>query len=465
MLRLFKQFYPIRTLFFVLGEFLFICFSVFLAGIILLGPGYYLTDQWLPLKILLVSMACQLSLYYNDLYDVNLIDTFMELGIRLFQALGAAAIILALIYLIFPQAIIAKGIFALSVAIILFMIIAWRFVYKIVLDRGMFNQKIVLMGSGELADDIFKEICRKKDCGYEVTIKVQEEPEPAPDTVPDTRRIIYKKDYDGLCEMAKEMGIRKVVVAMKDKRGKLPIAELLRCRVSGIDVIEGNSFYEMLTGKFIVEQINPGWLIFTRGFQKSFSRKAFKRLIDIIASLILLVFLFPLIAVICLLIKIDSRGPVFFSQKRVGKDHTLFGMHKFRSMIDGAEKATGPVWAEKDDPRVTRVGRFIRKLRMDELPQLWNVLKGEMSFVGPRPERKHFVNELEGIIPFYRERFTVKPGITGWAQVSYRYGASVKDATEKLNYDLFYIKNLSIWMDLMVIFKTVKIVLFGSGAR
>src|SRR4030042_5715583 len=170
MLRLFKQFYPIRNLFFILGEFLFICFSVFLAGIILLGPGYYLTDQWLPLKILLISMACQLSLYYNDLYDVNHIDTFLELGIRLFQALGAAAIILAMIYLIFPQAIIARGIFALSVAIILFMIVAWRFVYKIVLDHGLFNQKIVLLGSGELAADIFKEISRKKDCGYEISI-------------------------------------------------------------------------------------------------------------------------------------------------------------------------------------------------------------------------------------------------------------------------------------------------------
>jgi sugar transferase (PEP-CTERM system associated) len=365
----------------------------------------------------------------------------------------------------FPQAIIARGIFALSVVIIIFMIIAWRFVYKIVLDRGMFNQKIVLLGSGELASNIFKEILSKKDCGYEISIRVQDKPEEVASKSPTAPRIIHKKDYEGLCETAKEMGIKKVVVAMKDKRGKLPIAELLRCRVNGIDILEGTGFYEMLTGKLIVEEINPGWLIFTRGFQKSLSQNMLKRLIDVTISVILLILFFPLVMLIILLIKIDSKGPVLFSQLRVGKDHSPFQMHKFRSMIDGAESLTGPVWAGDNDPRVTRVGRFIRKLRMDELPQLWNVLKGDMSFVGPRPEREHFVKKLEELIPFYRERFTVKPGITGWAQVSYGYGASVKDAIEKLNYDLFYIKNLSIWMDLMVIFKTIKIVLFGSGAR
>lgn len=273
------------------------------------------------------------------------------------------------------------------------------------------------------------------------------------------------RGYEGLCELAQKLKIEKIIVAMDEQRGSFPTRELLNCRVDGIDVLPGASFYEMLSGKLLVEHILPGWLIFSEGFNKSRSRRFIKRAVDLIISSILLLLLLPLLIVIAIIIKIDSRGPVFFSQERVGGGRKPYQMYKFRSMISDAEEQSGPVWAENDDARITRIGRFIRMWRIDEIPQLWNVLKGEMSFVGPRPEREFFVKQLDDIIPFYGERFNVKPGITGWAQISYGYGASIKDAIEKLNYDLFYIKNMSLFMDLVIVFRTIKIVIFSRGAR
>jgi sugar transferase (PEP-CTERM system associated) len=241
------------------------------------------------------------------------------------------------------------------------------------------------------------------------------------------------------------------------------VKELLKCRISGIEVLEGNTFYEMLMGKLIVEQINPSWLIFSAGFQKSFLQKLSKRTIDLLISSTMLILLSPLIVLTAIIIKLDSKGPIFFSQERMGENRKPYMVHKFRSMRSDAEKSTGPVWAQENDDRITKIGHFIRKTRIDEIPQLWNILKGEMSFVGPRPEREHFVRELEEIIPYYGERFSVKPGLTGWAQVSYGYGATVEDAIEKLNYELFYIKNMSILMDIMIVARTVKTVIFGMG--
>jgi sugar transferase (PEP-CTERM system associated) len=245
----------------------------------------------------------------------------------------------------------------------------------------------------------------------------------------------------------------------------MPIRELLQCRLDGLEVIDGNTFVEMLTGKLIVRNLNPGWLIFSDGFQKSPLQEILKRVADIVFSLVLLVLLLPLMAVVAVLIKLDSKGPIIFSQQRAGKGRHLYQIFKFRSMVQDAEKATGPVWAGEGDTRITRVGKIIRRLRIDELPQIWDVLKGDMSFVGPRPEREVFIKELVKQVPYYDARLTVKPGITGWAQINYSYGASVEDAVEKLNYDLFYIKNMSFLMDMLIILRTVKIVLFGSGAR
>jgi len=466
MLRIFKQYYPIRNIFFFIGEGIAIFAAVMVASWLLLNVGFLGFNRWLCFKIFLISLVCQTCLYYNDLYDLKVTDTFQELGIRLLQALGTAAIILAGIYLVFPKTIVGSGIFAVSIVFVIILIVSWRFFYALILSHGIFNQKIILLGSGRLAQNILDEIIKRKDSGYSIAVNVQDSLEDLDFSCQKQQlETICKKDYDGLCELADQLNIKKVVVAIKERRGAFPLTELVKCRVKGIEVIEGTSFYEMLAGKLIVDQINPAWIIFSRGFYKSRTRRFFKRSTDVIISLAMLILFSPLILVTAILIKIDSTGPVLFSQERVGKNKNPYLLYKFRSMVQDAEKQTGPVWASDNDKRITRVGTIIRKWRIDELPQLWNVLKGDMSFVGPRPEREFFVKKLEDIIPYYGERFSVKPGITGWAQVCYGYGASVDDTVEKVNYDLFYIKNMSSFMDLMIILRTIKIVLFGKGAR
>ena len=462
MLRILKQYYPVRNAVFVVGEGLFIFLSVIIASWIIIGNDIILTDKVLALKTMLIVSVCQLCLYYNDLYDLKVTDTYPELFIRLLQALGASAIVLAPVYYLFPVCIIGKWIFNISIFFVITFIVIWRMGYMQILNRGLFDQKIILLGSGELAKNIAQEIAEKKDCGYQVAAVISGQDNSLGQLV-NSSGDGYEIEYGDFCAKAKSLNIDKIVVAIEERRSGFPIRQLLNCRVDGIEVIEGTSFYEMLTGKFMVEQINPSWLIFSEGFRKSWLKRVLKRTTDLVLSLILLVLLGPILILVAILIKLDSKGPVFFSQERVGENRRPYMVHKFRSMVQDAEKECGPVWAQADDCRVTRVGYFIRKWRIDELPQLFNVIKGEMSFVGPRPEREFFVKELEMAIPYYGERFSAKPGVTGWAQVSYPYGASVEDAKEKLNYDLFYIKNMSIFMDLMVIMKTVKTVLFGEG--
>lgn len=467
MLRLFKQYYPIRNVFFIFGEGALIFTAIYAASMILLRDQQSINHSDVILKMVLISVVCLACLYYNDLYDLSIIDTYTELSIRLFQALGVAAMILALIYILLPSAILGRGIFILSTLFSILLVILWRFGYRLVLDRNLFNQKIVLLGSGELAHNITREIQNKLDCGYTLGVVVREPGQPAvcADTFPCLETSIQRDDFEGLCDLARELGIEKIVVALCEKRGALPVKELLKCRIDGIEIIDGVSFYEMLTGKLIVGQINPSWLIFSNGFKKTFLKRFLKRILDILFSIVLLILTSPLILLVSILIRIESKGPVFFSQERVGQNRKPYMMIKFRSMVADAESMSGPVWAREEDDRITRVGRLIRKFRIDELPQLWNVLRGDMSFVGPRPEREHFVKELETRIPYFKERMSVKPGVTGWAQVSYGYGATVEDAIEKLNYDLFYIKNLSIFMDILIILKTIKTVLFSKGAR
>ena len=465
MLRIFKQNYPIRNIFFISVEGLTIFFSVFIATRILYGPELFRQDIYLTFKASLISMVFLICLYYNDLYDFRIVNTLIELGVRLLQALGIAAIFLAGVYYLFPEIIIGQDIFILTVLLVIVLIISWRLLYWIILKYGWLDHKILLLGSGKLAQGIYNEITLKRDCGYRISAIVTDKHGSVSFLEGKTPELVCIMGDRELSQLAKELNIDKIVVAIKERRGSFPTRELLDCRVAGIDIIEGNSFNEMLTGKLSVKDINPAWLIFSEGFQKPILRKFVKRMEDILFSLILLIVFSPVILLTALLIKFDSKGPVIYSQERVGRRKQPYMIHKFRSMVTDAELASGPVWAKQNDSRITRVGKFIRKWRVDEIPQLWNVLKGEMSFIGPRPERAFFIEQLERIIPYYKERFTVKPGLTGWAQVCYGYGDSMEDAMEKLNYDLFYIKNYSIFMDFFIIIRTVKIVLFGVGAR
>lgn len=449
-------------LFFILeGCVIFSCFL--LSTVLLTFSNSYWFDLMLVLRILLITAIIQTCLYYNDLYDFDIVSQIPEIIIRLLQSIGVASIFLAGVYFLFPLVILDQKIYILSIFFLIFFIIFWRVGYLHILNKGMYNQRIIILGSSKLAKDIYEEILSTIDCGYTVCAVIPDYFAKKTDGLP--KDLVVEQKDKTLCEVSETYKINKIIVAFKEKRGRFPTQELIQCRTEGIDVISGSSFYEMLTGKVLVREIEPSWLIFSKGFQKSKVKAGMKRMQDIILSSILLTLLSPLLIVVAILIKRDSKGPVLFAQDRVGGGKKEYMMHKFRSMAQDAEKLTGPVWADDNDNRITRVGRIIRKYRIDELPQLWEVLMGTMSLVGPRPERKYFTDQLEEQIPFYTQRFNVKPGLTGWAQVCYDYGATVEDAVEKLNYDLFYIKNMSFALDMVILLKTVKTVLFGKGAR
>lgn len=276
---------------------------------------------------------------------------------------------------------------------------------------------------------------------------------------------ISRSAIHDLGKFVENLGVSEVVLALQERRNSLPLKDLLRIKTKGVHVNDFSSFMERETGRVDLDTVNPSWLIFSDGFSSGrMLSSAVKRIFDIIASLVLLVFTFPIIAVFAVLVKLDSKGPAFFRQQRVGLYGQTFQLIKLRSMRIDAEK-DGAKWAEENDPRITRLGRFIRKVRIDELPQTWSVLKGQMSFVGPRPEVPKFVDDLQEEIPFYGERHMVKPGITGWAQINYPYGASIEDSRRKLEYDLYYAKNYTPFLDLVILLQTVRVVLWPEGAR
>jgi len=414
-------------------------------------------------KVLLIAIITQLSLYFNDLYEFKTTDSTIDLASRLIQSIGITSVILAIIYFLLPGVIIGRWIFLTSLVFLLFFLVSWRLIYSLVISRKLFIEKAIILGSGELAQDILYGIDGRKDLSYDIISFIAHEKNH--NTEEQFKGISIQHGLDNLYDLVEAQNIKNVIVALDQRRGILPYKELLKCKTGGINIIDGESFYERITGKLLVERINPSWIIFSDGFVKSKISRATKRLVGLFLSTLMLVVLSPLMLLVAVAIKLDSPGPIFFSQERVGEYGKIYTIYKFRSMRHDAEKECGPVWATEEDPRVTIVGRIIRKLRIDELPQLWNVFKGDMSFVGPRPERSVFVSKLKKTVPYYNERFTVKPGVTGWAQVKYGYGASEQDALEKLKYDLYYIKNMSLVMDLMVIFHTAKIVLLGRGAR
>ena len=467
MLRLFKQYYSVRNAFFVMSEAFLILFSVVLSYLAVIGVDDFTADRFFFIRIFFIVFVCQVCLYYNELYNFRIITSFKEFNIRLLQALGAAFIIIGFFYFIMPAVMIGRGVSSVSIGFIIIWMIIWRFLYRFVLARGWLNQKIMLLGSSTLVNYINEEVEKNKDCGYEVQLII---PESEDGNGLDFKNYNFACEQDwtvgsvSLADIARKNNVKKIIIGLKEKRGALPIRQLLDCKMFGLDILDSNTFYEMLMGKINVKQINPAWFIFSEGFNKSLSLRLFKRSADIVLSFAMLIVLSPLMIVVSLIIRMDSKGPVIFSQERIGYKKNKYFLYKFRSMIVNAEE-NGPVWAQTDDDRITKPGRWIRKYRIDELPQLFNILKGEMSFVGPRPERDFFVKELESEIPYYGKRFSVKPGLTGWAQINYPYGASIEDALEKLNYELFYIKNVSMFLDITILIRTVKTVLFCQGSR
>jgi len=461
-LRIFNKDLPLRNLLFVIGEGVLIYCAVLLASLLRLDSvKNSLLSGEVAGKALLIMLVCQACLYYNELYDLKVTDTYLELGLRLTKALGISSIILAIVYFCVPSLMIGRGVFFVSLAFLVLLVVPWRYGYNWVLKKKMFAERIMICGSGNLAQEIIYEIDDRLDCGYQLAGVISNSTPPS--SFP--REISVFPMNGTLCELANQLRVARIIVAMDERRGNLPTEDLLRCKMEGIRVMEGETLYEELTGKLYVDKLNPSWLIFSDGFRRPRMTRFIKRAAGVVLSSTGIVLSLPLLVIIALAIKLDSKGPVFFGQERCGQDGRTFILLKFRSMVENAEALSGPTWATQDDRRITRVGNILRKYRLDELPQMWNVLKGDMSFIGPRPERPEFVKKLSRTLPYYFERHTVKPGITGWAQVSYGYGGSVKETMEKLKYDLFYIKNMSVPIDLMILFKTAKIILLGRGAR
>lgn len=464
MVRFLKQYYPLRGVILFTGETLLIFTSVLLATVVrFVGVDYLVTNFWTLLpKAVLIIAVCQLVFHYADFYDLQASGCPLRLALRLIQSLGVASIILAFVYYCAPDMVVGRGIFLIGISFIAILTYGWRFLTYLLFQTKSFSQKILIVGSGNLARHVAQEVLVRKDFAFEILGFVDKDPGKVGQTILNPTII---GTYDQLCDIAERHIPATLVVAIDDRRDGFPLDELLTCKMRGMAIEDHSTFLEKLTGKLMVENLNPSHLIFSDGFKKSKIMMTTRRLIEIFLSLAGLIILSPLILLVSILIKIDSQGPVFFRQERVGENGKIFNVYKFRSMRSDAEDHTGPIWAGENDPRITRVGRHIRKSRIDEVPQLWNVLKGDMSFIGPRPERPCFVEELTKMIPYYTQRHSVKPGISGWAQIKYSYGASVEDALEKLKYELYYIKNMSPFFDLFILFETVKIVLFGRGAR
>jgi sugar transferase (PEP-CTERM system associated) len=443
----------------ILGDLLLAANALVLATLIRYGrfsDGYEFTLGWphvVAFALLLLFSGFMIELYGN-------VREFgrTETAVRILVSLFISFFVLSALYYTFHSIMVGRGI--LIVALLLFGLAQffWHRTHRMLLSFPGISQRVVILGNGTLGQKI-EEIMPSMRHNYVFAGYIRPNNEPV--TVPESSIV---GGIDDIFETVKRIKAHKIIVSLAERRGVLPVREILRCKLSGIEVVDALSFYEQLTGKLLVEDINPSWFIFSNGFCVTPFKRAYKRGLDIVFSLIGLTIALPLMPFIALAVKLDSRGPVFFRQIRVGQGEREFMLFKFRTMAQDAEK-NGAVWAQKDDPRITRVGAILRKTRLDEVPQLFNVLKGDMSFVGPRPERPEFIKMLEEKIPYYSKRHFVKPGITGWAQVKYPYGASVEEAMEKLRYDLYYIKNLSFLMDILIVLETIKVVLFGRGAR
>jgi sugar transferase (PEP-CTERM system associated) len=412
-------------------------------------------------RFVIAILVCEISLYFNDLYDFRLMTTRSEILVRLLQAFGVACLALAVFYFVDPDLGFGRGIAALAAPLIVALTLGWRLVMVQHPEALGTSERMLIMGTGPTGISLARNILARPEMQLKVVGFLDEKGEDIGKSLVNPGIIGGVADVESIAQQEK---IGHVVISLLERRGQMPVRQLLHLKFAGVKVEDAHSFFERMTGRIILERLSPSWLILSEGFSKSPMLVWVKRMIDVVVSLITLVVCVPLFALAALAIYIESGSPILFRQERTGLRGKTFRMLKFRSMRNNAE-ADGPQWASDGDRRITRVGKWLRKSRIDELPQAINVLRGEMSIVGPRPERPEFVSMLEEQIPYYGLRHSVRPGITGWAQVKYQYGASVEETKTKLEYDLFYIKHLSIMLDLAVLFETAKVMLSGRGAK
>ena len=458
MVRLFNIYYPLRTLVLAGGEFIIVCTSFLLATLIQLGSDSYLVLNYENgfYKILAVAGLAMLCLHYFDLYDLERLRSWGEIYFRLLVVLGTLSLLLAAISYLLPNFMLGSGVFLSGLVILTLGLIGWRAVYAWLIRQPYLRERVYVLGMGERANRLVESLRARKDLGLDVVGWAG-----AIGNGSMTRESLGAT----LLALREKQAVDRVIVAFSDRRGKMPVGELLQLRLSDIKIEEATALLEQISGKIEVEGLHPSWLIFSEGFRLNPTFLLVRRVVSILVALTILALALPLIPLIALAIKLSSPGPVLYRQKRVGRNGVVFHCYKFRTMRPDAEADSGPTWASDEDPRITPLGRFLRRSRLDELPQLWNVLRGDMGFIGPRPERPEFVEWLTREIPYYQLRHILRPGITGWAQVSYKYGSSLQDAKEKLQYDLYYIKNLSLGLDLLILFQTIKIILLGRGAQ
>jgi sugar transferase (PEP-CTERM system associated) len=410
--------------------------------------------------VLTYAFVVSVVMLATGLYEPHGYRSFRLTATRLLVSFALSLVALAVIFYLLPDVALWRSIFFYAAILSFVAIMVARGVFARLIDWDPFRRRVLVLGAGNRAAKL-QELSNAPAAGFQIARYVR-----MSDREPVVAAAIPRGEIASLYRHADELAVSEIVLALEERRGSLPVDDLLKAKLSGIKVSELSSFLERETGRVDLGSVSPSWLIFSDGFLGARRGAVIgKRAFDVLASLVLLALSSPVLVVTALLIKLTSPGPVFYLQERVGQFGRSFNVVKFRSMRTDAEKDGQPQWAQEHDPRVTAVGRLIRATRIDEIPQIFNVLRGDMSFVGPRPERPFFVRDLAAQIPFYNERHVVKPGITGWAQLNYPYGASVEDAHHKLEYDLYYVKNYSLFLDLLILIQTVRVVLWRDGVR
>lgn len=464
MITLENRFFPLRSAACFLVEGGIIVFSVVLSFLILreYAPSFPIEMQDAILRGLIVAMLCQGCMYLLDLYDIRVSLSSGELIFSIIYSTGVVCIGIGMFTYLVPELGLGGNMYYFTIAFTAVFLFAWRVAFDHYLKRYGAKENLLIVGAGRIVSEIESEVLTREKMGFRLVGVIENGQSSG-----GTHRVRMPRlgNYEDLVRIAQEKNVHRVIVAFTDRRGTYPVESFLQLRTSGVKVVEWQGFFEKLTGRIPIDNLAPSYFIFSGGFRKSQVVLFVRRIASALFAVALGILFFPVMLLVAAAIKIDSKGPFLYSQDRVGQRGRVFKIYKFRSMRMDAEQAGFPQWASENDPRITRVGRFIRRMRFDELPQLFNVIRGDIDLVGPRPERPEFVKELESMIPYYSLRHNVKPGLTGWAQVMFHYGSTIDESREKLQYDLFYIKNMSLKLDLFIIFRTVKILLLGRGAR
>jgi len=464
MIRLFNIYFPFRTVFLALSEALLIVGALLLAFLLRFRGDVELAlvyDQGGGLKIAIASVVLILCMYYYDLYDTTVLHRLTDVLTRLVQVLGTTSVLLAGLYYVCPQLRLGRGPFTVWIILTGILLVAWRGLFRTINRSRRLSERVVLLGDGPMAVALCEEIESRPELGLNLLGYV----DAPPIANGHLRTLPFLGQVEQLPNLVRLQHVSRIILAIKDRRGRLPVEMLLNLKGGGVVVQDGPDMFEAITGKVCLEWLRPSRLLFSDGFRVSRFVLLYKRTASVALSILGIILTAPIMLLTALAIRLDSRGPAIFRQERIGKSGKAFTIYKFRSMRVGADEGGTPRPATANDDRVTRVGRWLRRYRLDELPQLFNILRGDMYFIGPRPFVPNMERDLSERIPFYSQRWTIKPGATGWAQIRRGYCASLDDNAEKLGYDLFYVKNMSIGLDLLILFETVKILILGRGGR